>query len=162
MPLVRRSGRVIRHLTLLTTLTVPVLGCDATSPTLALRAEVSPAAILAGGIDTAAIRVTVVNLTAVPVERVVHCDNLFAVENVLGEVVVSNYRVTCPAENSIPLRIQLGPFESIELTRLWTGVTIRYADGGYVTEALPPGAYRIYGALGDLRSRPQAVELVAP
>lgn len=162
MPLVRQPIRVLRLFTLLTTLTVPALGCDATSPALALRAEVSPAAILAGGSDTTTIRVTVVNLTAFPVERVLHCDNLFAVDNALGVVVVSSYRVTCPAENSIPFRLQLDPFESVEVMQLWTGVSVRYADGGYVTVALPPGRYRVYGVLDGVRSRPRAVELVAP
>jgi len=155
---------VIRQLRLLTMLTAPIVGCDATgpTPTLALRAEVSPAAILAGGSDTATIRVTVVNLTALPIERVVTCDNLFAVESLVGGLVVSNYRVTCPAENSIPLIIQLDPFASIELMRRWTGVSVRYADGGYVAVALPPGVYRVYGALGDLRSRPEILELIRP
>ena len=145
-------------------LTAPVVGCDTTGPMprLALSEEVSPDAILAGGSDTATIRVAVINLTALPVERVVSCDNLFAVESVVGGLVVSNYRVTCPAENSIPLIIQLEPFASVELVRRWAGVTVQYADGGYVSVALPPGAYRVYGALGDLRSPPQAVELVAP
>ena len=104
---------------------------------------------------------TVVNLTAALVERVVTCDNLFAVESVVGDLVVSNYRVTCPAENSIPLRIALGAFESVELTRLWTGAYVRYAAGGFETVALPPGSYRVYGALGELRSKPQLVDLTA-
>lgn len=151
-----------RRLTLLMMLSALVVGCDATGPTLALRAEVSPVAILAGGRDTATIRVTVVNLTASPVERVVNCDNLFAVESVVGGLVVSNYRVTCPAENSIPLIIQLEPFASVELVRRWSGVSVRETEGGYEAVALPPGAYRVYGALGDLRSPPQAFELVAP
>lgn len=155
---------VTRQVRLLMLLTAPIVGCDATgpTPTLALRVGVSPAAILAGGSDTATIRVTVVNLTALPVERVVTCDNLFAVESLVGRVVVSNYRVTCPAENSIPLIIQLGPFASAELVRRWTGVSVRYADGGYEAVALPPGAYRVFGALGDLRSQPELLQLTAP
>jgi hypothetical protein len=106
--------------------------------------------------------VTVVNLTPGWIERVVSCDNLFSVDDVLGTEVVSSYRVTCPAENSIPLTIELGPFESVELERIWTGVSIRYEDGSHVAVPLPPGAYRIYGRLGELRSRPSPIALVAP
>jgi len=138
------------------------LGCESTGPTLDVRMAVSPAAILTGGSDTATLRVTVVNLTSRRVERVVSCDNLFSVDDLLGTEVVSSYRVTCPAENSIPLTIALGPMESVELTRLWTGVSIRYEDGGFVAVPLPPGAYRIYGRLGELRSRPSPIALVAP
>jgi hypothetical protein len=152
---------VIRQFTFLTTLLVAAGACDSTNPALAIRAEVSPVAIVAGGSDTATIRVTVVNLSAAPVERVVHCDNLFSVEDVSGLEVVSSYRVTCPVELSIPLRIELGPFESVELTRLWTGMNVVY-DKGYVAVPLPPGAYRIYGRLGELHSAPQGVNLVAP
>jgi hypothetical protein len=161
MLLVRQPLRVIRQFTFLTMLVVAAGGCDSTNPTLAIRAEVSPSAIVAGGSDTTTIRVTVVNLTAVPVDRVVGCDNLFSVEDLSGREVVSSYRVTCPVENSVPLRIELGAFESVELTRLWTGVNVVYS-GGYVTEPLPAGAYLIYGRLGELRSAPQGVDLVAP
>jgi len=153
---------VIRRLAFLTTLTASSVACDVANPTLAIRVEVSPVEIVAGGNGTATIRVTVVNLTAAPVERVLPCDNLYAVENAVGDLVVSNYRVTCPVENSIPLRIALGAFESVELTRLWTGVYVRYAAGGFETVALPPGSYRVYGAVGELRSEPQAVDLTAP
>jgi hypothetical protein len=140
-----------------------VLGCDSTGPTLDVRVAASPATIVTGGSDTVTVRVIIANLTAVPVERVVSCDNLFSVDDVLGTEVVSSYRVTCPAENSIPLIIELGPFESVELERIWTGVNIRYEVGsGYVAVPLPPGAYRIYGRLGELRSRPRPIALVAP
>jgi len=152
---------VIRRLAFLAAVTASSVACDVANPRLAIRVQVSPVEIVAGGNDTTTIRVTVVNLTAAPVERVVTCDNLFAVESVVGDVVVSNYRVTCPAENSIPLRIALGAFESVELTRLWTGVYVRYAAGGFETVALPPGSYRVYGALGELRSKPQLVDLTA-
>lgn len=152
---------VLSRQPLLATLVVAAAACDSTNPTIAVRADVSPAVIVAGGSDTATIQVTVVNLTAVLVERVVHCDNLFSVEDLSGREVVSSYRVTCPVELSIPLRIELGPFESVELTRLWTGVNVVY-DGGYVPVPLPPGAYRVYGRLGELRSAPQPVALVAP
>jgi hypothetical protein len=140
------------------------LGCvESTRPTLDLRVAVSPAAIVSGGKDTATVRVTIVNLTAGPIERLVSCDNLFSVDDLLGTEVVSSYRVTCPAENSIPLTIQLGPFESVELERIWTGVNVRYEVGnGFVAVPLPPGAYRIYGRLGALRSRPSPIALVAP
>jgi hypothetical protein len=153
--------RLARRLTFLTVLSGTAFGCDLTRPTLAIRAEVSPSAMVAGGSDTATIRVTVVNLTAFPVERVVNCDNLFSVDDLSGQEVVSSYRVTCPVELSIPLRIELGPFESIELTRLWTGMNVVY-DRGYVAVPLPPGAYRIYGRLGELRSAPRAIALIAP
>lgn len=139
------------------------LGCDSTGPTLDVRVAVSPAAIRTGGGDTTIVRVTVVNLTAVRVERVVSCDNLFSVNDLLGTEVVSSYRVTCPAENSAPLTIELGPLESVELERIWTGVNIRYEVGsGYVAVPLPPGAYRVSGRLGELRSRPSPITLVAP
>lgn len=151
-----------RALTFVTALTAASVGCDVTAPTLAVRVAVSPDAILAGGSDTATIQVTVVNLTAFPVERVVHCDNLFSVESLLGQEVVSSHRVTCPVENSIPLTIRLGPFESIDLTCLWTGVRVEYGVGGYVAVPLPPGMYRIYGRLGALRSSPRAIALTAP
>src|SRR5881397_3558830 len=87
---------VIRRLAFLTTLTASSVACDVANPTLAIRVEVSPVEIVAGGNGTATIRVTVVNLTAAPVERVLSCDNLYAVENAVGDLVVSNYRVTCP------------------------------------------------------------------
>lgn len=151
-----------RALPLIIAVTTAAAGCDVAAPTLAVRLAVSPDAILAGGSDTATIQVTVVNLTASPVERVVNCDNLFSVESSLGQEVVSSYRVTCPAENSIPLTVRLGPFESIDLTRLWTGVRIEYGDGGYVAVPLAPGAYRIYGRLGALRSSPGAIALTTP
>lgn len=151
-----------RALTLIIAVTAASAGCDVAAPTLAVRVAVSPDAILAGGSDTATIQVTVVNLTASPVERVEQCDNLFSVESILGQEVVSSYRVTCPVENSTPLTIQLGPFESIDLTRLWTGVRVEYGEGGYVAVPLPPGGYRIYGRLGALRSSPRAIVLTAP
>ncbi len=139
------------------------LGCDSTGPTLDVRVVVSPAAILSGGSDTATLRVTLVNLTSGRVQRLVSCDNLFSVDDLLGTEVVSSYRVTCPSENSIPLTIDLGPLESVELERIWTGVVIRYDVGsGYVAVPLPAGAYRIYGRLGELRSRPSPIALVAP
>jgi hypothetical protein len=139
------------------------LGCGggATGPTLDVRVAVSPNQIVVGGGDTTTIRVTIENLTAARVERVVHCDNLFSVDDLLGREVVSSYRVTCPVENSIPLRIELGPFESVELTRLWAGTNVVY-DQGYVARPLPSGAYRIYGRLGELRSSPSPITLVAP
>jgi len=139
------------------------LGCESTGPTLDLRVAVSPGAIVTGGKDTATLRVTVVNLTSGRVQRLVSCDNLFSVDDLLGTEVVSSYRVTCPSENSIPLTIDLGPLESVELERIWTGVVIRYDVGsGYVAVPLPAGAYRIYGRLGELRSRPSPIALVAP
>jgi len=154
----------VRWFTFVVAAAAAALGCaDSTRPTLDVRVAVSPAAIVTGGKDTATVRVTVVNLTSRPIERAVSCDNLFSVDNLLGTEVVSSYRVTCPAENSFPLTIQLGPFESVELERIWTGVSIRYEDGsGFVAVPLPPGAYRIYGRLGELRSRPSPIALVAP
>jgi hypothetical protein len=92
------------------------LGCDeSTRPTLDLRVAVSPAAIVSGGKDTATVRVTIVNLPAGPIERLVSCDNLFSVDDLLGTEVVSSYRVTCPAENSIPGlgRCARGPARSL-------------------------------------------------
>ncbi len=125
--------------------------------------EVSPTAIVAGGGDTTDIRLTLTNLTAhrIDVEGPT-CDNLFAVETLVGSVVVSNYRITCPTENSAPWGIELAPFGSLELTRRWTGVDVRYANGGYETVPLPPGNYRIRGTFGELRSQPQAIALTAP
>ena len=95
-------GCMIRPLTALATVAAFGVACDLSNPTLAVRVAVSPNEIVAGGSDTATIRVTIVNLTAARVERVVHCDNLFSVDAMSGREVVSNYRVTCPAENSIP------------------------------------------------------------
>lgn len=139
------------------------MACDLTNPTLAIRVDVSPAAIVAGGGDTTSIRLTFTNLTAHPIDQLAPpCDNLFAVENLFGGVVVSNYRITCPAENSVPWRIQLAPFGSVDVTRRWTGVNVRYAGGGYETVALPAGNYRIFGTLGELRSQPQPIALIKP
>jgi len=154
---------VIRRLAFLTALTASSVACDVANPTLAIRVEVSPTAIVAGGGDTTDIRLTLTNLTAhrIDVEGPT-CDNLFAVETLVGNVVVSNYRITCPTENSAPWGIELAPFGSLELTRRWTGVDVRYANGGYETVPLPPGNYRIRGTFGELRSQPQAIALTAP
>ena len=153
-------GCMIRPFTALATVAALGVACDLSNPALAVRVAVAPNAIVAGGSDTATIRVTIVNLTAARVERVVQCDNLFSVDALSGREVVSSYRVTCPAENSIPLKIELGAFESVELTRLWTGTNVVY-DQGFVAKPLPPGSYRIYGRLGELRSAPREMNLIA-
>jgi len=154
---------VIRRLAFLTALAASSGACDVANPTLAIRVEVSPVEIVAGGGDTTNIRLTLTNLTAHPIDvEGPACDNLFAVETLVGDVVVSNYRVTCPAENWAPWVIELAPFGSVELTRRWTGLNVRYANGGYQTVALPPGNYRIRGTFGKLRSQPQPIALTTP
>jgi len=152
-----------RRLAFLTALTASAVACDVANPTLAVRVEVSPTAIVAGGGDTTNIRLTLTNLTAHRIDlEGPTCDNLFAVETLVGNVVVSNYRITCPTENWAPWGIELAPFGSVELTRRWTGVNVRYANGGYETVPLPPGNYRIRGTFGELRSQPQAIALTTP
>jgi hypothetical protein len=155
----------MRHpLTVVVALAASAAACDFTNPTLAIRVDMSPTTIVAGGSDTATIRVTVVNLTARPIDQPgPPCDNLFAVENLAGAVVVSNYRVTSPLEDSAPWGIQLTPFGSVDLTRRWTGAYVRdKSGGGFETVALPPGTYRMRGTFGELRSAPQRIALTNP